>query len=373
MDALKTLIEPSTSVSNDYIEKWRAEGGKVMAYFCSYIPEEMFHAAGLLPVRIRAADSTETDDGDIYLSSYNCTFTRHVLDMILKGKFDFVDGIVAMNSCDHIRRLFDIVDQKAPRPFMQVLNVPHLNDDASRGWFLKEISSLRKNLEEHFGVEITDEKLADSIRLYNETRSLLRKIHETRKRPNPPISGAEMLAITVSATAIPKEELNKLLRLLLEELDSRPGIGDYRARLMLVAGLLDDPEFLSVIERQGGLIVAESLCFGSRYFWTQADESLPPMEALAERYLNHPPCPRMIAEYDRRFEFIKQMAEDYGADGIVLERLKFCDLWAGESTLLRWIAREAGLPLLVLEKEYKLGGLGQLRTRVQAFIESMGK
>jgi benzoyl-CoA reductase/2-hydroxyglutaryl-CoA dehydratase subunit BcrC/BadD/HgdB len=97
------------------------------------------------------------------------------------------------------------------------------------------------------------------------------------------------------------------------------------------------------------------------------------MEALAERYMNHPPCPRMIAAHGQRFEFIKKMAEEYGADGIICERLKFCDLWAGESALLRWDSREAGIPLLVLEKEYSLGGLGQLRTRVQSFIESMGK
>ncbi len=373
MATLESLIEPSSSLSNDYIEKWRAEGGKVIAYFCSYIPEEIMHAAGLLPIRIRATGSVETDDGDAYLSNFNCTFARHFLDLVLKGKFDFVDGFVSMNSCDHIRRTFDIIDQTAPRPFMQFLNIPHLRDDGSHGWYIKEISTLRKNLARHFGVEITDEKLSESIQLCNESRSLLRQIHETRKRPNPPISGAEMLAVSVSATAMPKEKLNPMLRSLVEELKKRPGIDDYRARVMLVAGLLDDPEFLKAIEEQGALVVTESLCFGSRYFWNDVDESLPPMEALAQRYLSHPSCPRMIDEHDSRFEFIKKMVEDYGADGIICERLKFCDLWAGESALLRWSARKAELPLLILEKEYMLGGLGQLKTRVQAFIESMAK
>ncbi len=373
MAVLESLIEPSASLSNEYIERWRADGGKIVAYFCSYIPEEIIHAAGLLPMRIRATGSAETDDGDTYLSSYNCTFTRHFLDIVLKGGFDFVDGIVGMNSCDHIRRTFDIINEKAPRPFMQFLNVPHLRNKSARGWYLKEITALRENLASRFGVEITDEKLRDSIRLYNDTRSLLKQIHETRRRPNPPISGAEMLGITVSATAMPKEELNPMLHTLVEELDTRSVEGDSRARVMLVAGLLDDPEFLKVIEDQGALIVAESLCFGSRYFWNEADESLDPMEALTERYMNHPSCPRMIDEHDSRFEFIEKMAEDYGADGIICERLKFCDLWAGESALLRWSARKSELPLLVLEKEYNLGGLGQLKTRVQAFIESMGK
>jgi bzd-type benzoyl-CoA reductase N subunit len=373
MSVLESLTEPSASVSNEHIEKWRANGGDVVAYFCSYIPEELIHAAGLLPVRIRATGSMETEDGDTYLSNFNCSFARHVLDLVFKGGFDFADGIVGMNSCDHIRRLYDIIDQKAPRPFMQFLYVPHLRDESAQDWYLKEISEFRKNLEQHFGVEITDEKLSDSIRLFNDTRRLLRAIHETRRRPNPPISGSEMLGITVSATAMPKEELNRMLRELVEELDSRPGIEDHRARMMLVAGLLDDPEFLKVIEEQGALIVTESLCFGTRYFWNEADESLPPMEALAERYMNHQPCPRMIDDQGARFEFIKQMAEEYEADGIICERLKFCDLWAGESAMLRNSAREADIPLLMLDKEYTLSGVGQVKTRVQAFVESMNK
>jgi len=373
MSMLRELSDLSASYINSYIEKWRAGGGKVIGYFCSYIPEEIIHAAGILPVWIRATGSTETDDGDTYLSNYNCTFTRHVLDLILKGKFDFLDGIVAMNSCDHLRRLFDVIDFKAARPFMQFLNVPHLSDEGARTWYLKEISSFRRNLEEHFGIEISDEQIMNSIRLHNDTRSLLRKLQETRKGTSPLLSGAEMLEISVAATAIPKEECNRMLRSLLEELDSREGITDYRARIMLVAGLLDDPNFLRVIEQQGGLIVAESLCLGTRNFWNLADESLPPMEALVERYMNHPPCPRMIADHDKRFEFIMNLAEEYNADGIICERLKFCDLWGGESTLLRWSARESDIPMLPLEKEYMLGGLGQLKTRVQAFIESMGK
>jgi len=373
MAVLESLIEPSKSVSNEYIEKWRADGGKVVAYFCSYIPEELIHAAGLLPIRIRATGSTETEDGDTYLSNFNCTFARHVLDMIFKGGFDFADGIVGMNSCDHLRRLFDIIQEKEPRPFMQFLNVPHLRDESALGWYLDEITKFKGNLEQHFGVEITDEKLRESIRLFNDTRRLLHTIHETRKRPNPPISGSEMLGITVSATAMPKEELNRMLREFIEDLDTRPGIEDHRARMMLVAGLMDDPEFLKVIEKQGALIVTESLCFGTRYYWNEADESLPPMEALADRYMNHPPCPRMIADQDTRFEFIKRMAEEYDVDGIICERLKFCDLWAGESAMLRRNAREADIPLLVLDKEYTLSGVGQVKTRVQAFVESMNR
>lgn len=373
MAILDSLIKPSASVSNEYIDKWRADGGGVVAYFCSYVPEELIHAAGLLPLRIRATGSTETDDGDAYLSNFNCSYARHALDMIFKGGFDFVDGIVGMNSCDHIRRLYDIIDKKAPRPFMHFLNVSHLRNERAVGWYLSEISKLKASLEDHFGVEITDEKLSDSIRLLNDTRRLLRTIHETRKRPNPPISGSEMLGITVSATAMPKEELNRMLREFIEELDTRPAIQDHKTRIMLVAGLLDDPEFLKVIEEQGALIVTESLCFGTRYYWNEADEALSPMEALAERYMNHPPCPRMINDSDTRFEFVKRMAEEYDAEGIICERMKFCDLWAGESVLLRQNARTADIPLLVLDKEYTRSGLGQLKTRVQAFIESMKK
>jgi benzoyl-CoA reductase/2-hydroxyglutaryl-CoA dehydratase subunit BcrC/BadD/HgdB len=139
--------------------------------------------------------------------------------------------------------------------------------------------------------------------------------------------------------------------------------------------MLDDPAYVRTIEDLGGLVVTDSLCFGTREFWSQVHEQdRDPMDALARYYLRERvPCARMIGEHPRRLEFLREMLDAFKVDGVVLQRLKFCDLWGDENFMLRRALRESGVPVLALEREYSLSGLGQLKTRVQAFLESIAR
>jgi benzoyl-CoA reductase/2-hydroxyglutaryl-CoA dehydratase subunit BcrC/BadD/HgdB len=143
----------------------------------------------------------------------------------------------------------------------------------------------------------------------------------------------------------------------------------YRKRLFLYGSELDDPEWVKVIEDAGGLIVADGLCYGARRFWDPVDEEKEPMAALTERYLRRWSCPRM-KDQGRRMETIKEIMRDWGAEGLVGERVIFCQLWSGERKMTNMDAKEAGIPTLWLEREYLLGSVGQMKTRVQAFLES---
>jgi benzoyl-CoA reductase subunit C len=373
--ALAELLEPSSSIPSSHVRKWKEQGGKVVGYFCSYVPEELISAAGILPFRMRATGSTETSLADTCLSAYNCTFTRHCLDLALNEAYDFLDGVVVVNSCDHVRRLYDIWRRKMKTPFVHLLAAPHMAGDDQIGWFRDELAIFKKALEEHFGVAITPERLGESIRIQNETRQLQKDLYALRARPSPPITGADTLGVVVASTAMPKQPYNELLRRLLSELDGGEGESNYRARLMLVGGILDDPAYVNVIEDLGGLVVTDSLCFGTRIFWNQVDERAEdPVEAIARYYLRERiPCARMIGEHPRRLEFTREMLGAFKVDGVVFQRLKFCDLWGGEGYMLRSALRESGVPVLTLEREYVLSGLGQLRTRVQAFLESIAR
>jgi benzoyl-CoA reductase subunit C len=373
--ALAELLEPSSTILSSHVRKWKEQDGKVVGYFCSYVPEEIIAAAGILPFRMRATGSTETSLADTYLSAYNCTFTRHCLDLAFNEAYDFLDGVVVINSCDHVRRLYDIWRRKMKTPFVHLLAAPHMAGDEQIGWFRDELTIFKEGLEKHFGVTITAEKLQESIRIQNETRQLQKDLYELRQRPSPPITGADTLGAVVAGTAMPKQPYNELLRRLLSELDDGEGESNYRARLMLVGGLLDDPAYVNVIEDLGGLVVTDSLCFGTRIFWNQVDEQAEdPMEAIARYYLRERiPCARMLGEHPRRLEFTREMLDTFKVDGVVFQRLKFCDLWGGEGYMLRRALRESGVPVLSLEREYVLSGLGQLRTRVQAFLESIAR
>jgi len=371
--AFQVFAEAASAVTNPDVDRWKAGGGKVIGYFCSAMPEEMTAAAGILPVRLRATGSTGTELSDAYLSSINCTYPRHALNMALQGEYAFIDGLVMFNSCDHIRRLYDHWIRELPTPFVRILSLPRKAEPAQVEWFRSELVELKSGLQEHFGVEITDDKLRTAIKAHNERRRLLREIYYLRKAAQPPITGAEALAVTVGTTALPVERTNALLTDLLADLRRRASIGDFRARLMVMGGELDNPQYIKVIEDQGGLVVADSLCFGSRLFWKEVDETAEdPLQALAQYYVkDRPNCARVFTEYENRATYVRSMLDEFKVDGAIFERLTFCELWGFEQFSLTNDFKEWGVPLLCMDREYTLSAVGQLRTRVQAFLETI--
>lgn len=365
-EAAKTLVNPA-------VQDWRRQGGKVVGYFCSYVPEEIITAAGFLPFRMRATGSTGTELADAYLSSINCSFTRHCFNMGLRGEYGFVEGVIWPSTCDHVRRIYDNWKRKVETPFVHIMSLPKKTEEPQVGWYRDEMVNLKEALEKHFGMKITDERLWEAIRLHNETRRLQRQLYELRKKRNPPITGAEALAVMVAGTVMPKERYNQLLKELLDEISQLEGNADYRARLMIVGGILDDPAYIEVIESQGGLVVTDMTCFGTKIMWNDVAEGAgDPLTALARYYIaDRPSCPRMFGDYSRRADFVREMVRKFKVDGIIGERLIFCDLWTVEHYMLDKDLKAEGVPYLKLDREYLLGGIGQLRTRVQAFLETM--
>ena len=378
MKELEYFIDIVNEQENDTVKKWRKTGGKIVGYVCPNVPEEIIMAAGALPYRLRPRESKETSEGDRYTSYLNCAFCRHVVDEGLRGKYDFLDGFVGTNACDQIRRVSDIFrvivfkegDKRKADFYQDYIATPRLPfEEDSLKYYLRELNRLKDGLETNFKVKITDEKLKAAIELLNESRRLLHKIYDLRKAKNPPISGAEALYITVAYTCMPKDIFNAKLTELLNALDGRVAVPEYRKRLFLYGSELDDPEWVKVIEDAGGLVVADGLCYGARIFWELTDEKKKPMDAIAERYLQRWSCPR-THDQGRRMERIKEIMRDWGADGLVGERMVFCQLWGGERHMTNMDAKEAGIPTLWLEREYLLGSVGQMKTRVQAFLES---
>jgi benzoyl-CoA reductase subunit C len=183
-----------------------------------------------------------------------------------------------------------------------------------------------------------------------------------------------MLALSVASASVPKDRFNPLVEQYLEELERRdPVSAKGGPRLLVMGGTLDEPGYLELIESMGASIVADQLCWGTKSFSHLTDEEIDPIDAIARRMLEHMPCPRMLDQYPKRLANLLEALKRYRVDGVICERLKFCDLWGGEIEMLRRsLKQEAGIPLLVLERDYAAGsGVGQLRTRVQAFLETL--
>lgn len=377
--AFQKFAEACGSLMNSEIQAWLDQGGKVAGFFCSTVPEEILMAAGYLPFRMRGTGSTDTELADAYFSPINCSYPRHVMNQALKGEFKFLDALICVNACDHVRRIYDNWIRYAKgingTTFETVMSLPRKWGDRQVDWYYDEINLLRENLAKHTGVEITDDKIKEAIKLNNQLRSLQKEFYELRKKDNPPITGAEALVAVVAGTAMPKDRYIELLRQLIDDLKDAEGNDGYKARIMLVGGELDDPEYINIIEEQGGLVVTDSNCFGSRLFWVNVDEAeSDPVRALAKYYVqDRPTCPRTYGSQPERMEFTRTLAREFNVDGIIGERLLYCDNWLVEHYMTKFDLKEHGanMPFLALDREYILSGKGQIKTRVQAFLETM--
>lgn len=374
MRAFQELAEVSKTLENSHIDAWKRDGKKVVGFVCSYMPEEVLHALDILPYRITGKGVQDTSHADSYLTRVNCSFARACLELGFTGRYDFLDGAIWNNGCDHIRRCYDNWKAKIPLPFMYMLPVPHKISPEGREWYKGEVLKFRQAVEDYFGVELSSKKLADAVSTYNETRNLLRKLYDLRTGDSPPFSGAEVLTILSAGTSMPRAEYNRLLRELLEE--AKPAGSDApngRVRLLVAGSLMDDVDFITNVEDLGAIVVTDALCFGTKNFWNLTDESGDPLESLIDRYYEHPSCPRMTGAYPERLAFLREQIERAGVKGVILQHIKFCDLHGTDNALLKRDLEKDGVPVMELERQYgPLADAGRIRTRVQAFLERIG-
>ncbi|HKK95132.1 MAG TPA: 2-hydroxyacyl-CoA dehydratase family protein [Anaerovoracaceae bacterium] len=361
-----------TSISNESIKEWKAQGKKVIGTICCHVPEEIIHAAGMLPIRVRATGCEDNSEAETWMSSLSCSFASSCLQYLIDETYD-LDGLIATDGCMMATRIYDnwnYIDPDKKDHYIHISAAPRLVNDLSLDYYKNELKDIKEGIEKFAGVKITDEKLKASVDLYNETRRLIRELYELRMAKNPVISGTDTLKITLAAASMPKEEFNVLLKDFLEDAKNRTPITTNRTRLMVIGSALDNPEYMKVIEDKGGLIVADALCFGSRYLWEPVElDNNDVLGSIAKSYLTRPVCPRMIDLHDELHEVIQNMVEEYKVEGIIYEKLQNCECWGGEGFYLNDLMKKANIPMLTLDREELMSNVGQLEVRTEAFIE----
>jgi bzd-type benzoyl-CoA reductase N subunit len=373
-----TVLERFREVNRTFpktaqIMEHKSQGKKVFGWLCTYVPEEIIHAAGALPIRIVGSTrETELEDGTAYFYVNNCSFSRSCLQLGLRGEYDFLDGVVGGSTCDGARRLFDLWRNYIGTPFHHVLTVPRKYTQRAHDLYRNQLEAFHSHLEEFLGIQITEEALRHSIEVYNESRMLLRALYELRKLDSPPITGAETLEVLNASFRMPKELFNQQLRELLGQLPRSSNGHNGRARLMITGSVLVNPEFIKSIEELGALVVADELCTSTRY-WSDPvvlDDGKTPLQAISERYLNNFPCARMFPS-DERFDRILDLARQFEVDGVVSQIIRYCVPYAHDLPLLADRLEAEGIPTLSLDVEHGTSGSGQIQTRVQAFLEML--
>ena len=230
---------------HEYARNWKAKtGGKVLGYFCTYVPEEILYAGGILPVRILG--SHEPAEVTLpYLATWFCPFCRDCLAQGLLGRYDYLDGIVIGQSCMHIRQSFGIWQQHIPVSYSYFLPVPHaMQSPHARPFLTGEFEDFKKSLEKWLGKTITNDDLDRGIEVYNTNRRLMKEVYQFRKKREPPLTGAEALLMVVGSQLADKAEHSRMVEKALQELPTRKPKRETGIRLMSIGSENDALDFI---------------------------------------------------------------------------------------------------------------------------------
>ena len=352
-------------------------GKKVIGYFCCFVPDEIITAFDMAPYRIQGSQNDPIDEADALLEPMACPFARSCFNMALKGEYDFLDGFVAPHSCDTIERMYHIWRSNKPSPFNHMINVPHMMGPSSDIFYRKELDYFIKRLEEFSGTKLDQNKLRDAVKLYNRRRALLRELYDLRKENPPRVSGTEITKVLVAGMGIPALEHIDLVQDYIDEIKGRPALkADGLPRIFIWGNEIDDIAFIRLVEECGAHVVMDDLCTGTRFFWEDAPDTNDPLDGIAKRYIcTH--CPRSLKpqagnrqeDLENRFGYMKEFISQWQANGVIFYIVRYCDTCELEGPDLREYLNSLKLPVLMIEDDYSTSTIGQLRTRIQAFLE----
>ncbi len=371
--------------NNALVQQAKEEGKLALGYTCYFMPEVLLDLPGCFGVRLRAPRSGSPDIASYYMSNRSCPYARSLLERSIEGGYNFLNAQMATETCtatnrfqEHLEILPDLINTEGF--FVTFIDVPHKRSTRSCiDHYMTELQLHVLNpLKERLGVDISDGAIRRTIEQHNELCRIVSEIGEFRKLPNPPITGYEFHVINLVTQVCPKYLIMDMLRETLEELrtrepDPKPS---WKIRVVLSGSENDDPEFTKLIEECGALVVADRHCYGSLpgRETIEIREGETALYAVARHYLETSQCPRFMGTdvvHDRK-RYLKQLYEEYHADGVILEQMKFCEYWSYERVADNLIlTNDYGIPCCSIEKDYSNNAFGQLRTRFQAFVESV--
>ena len=377
--------------NNDLVKQAKAEGKRAIGYTCYFMPEVLLDLPGCFSVRLRAPRCTSPDIATYYMSSRVCHYARSLLERALEGGFNFLDAQMATETCTGTCRFQEHLQQKHLDSvkdmriidnddfFCEFSDVPFKNNENGFQHFRGQLQAhVLEPLHEHFGIDISNEAIMKAVEQHNEVCRLINEIGDYRKLDNPTITGYEFHVINLVTLVCPKELILPYLRETAEELKTRePDMKwPFRCKVVLAGSENDDPDFTKLIESCGAEVVCDRYCYGAveSRIPIEIKEGDDPLYVIARHYLETSNCPRFMPQDEMRARKrrIAELAKEYHADGVIVASNKFCEFWSYERVIDTVVLpRDFGLPVCSIEKEYINSASGQLRTRFQAFVESV--
>ena len=371
--------------NNELVRKAEAEGDLAIGYTCFHAPEVLLNLGNCFSVRLRAPHTNSMELATYYMANNSCEFSRALLERALEGNYSFLHAMAGVDVCEANNRAIENMEimhmqgEDKEKFFYCNLDIPYSDDEDCVEHIREQVSrKILKPMHENYGVDISDAAIRAAVSEHNEVSRIITEIGELRKLDDPPITGYEFAVIVLASYTCPKRLILPLLRETLEEVKTRRPDAErsYRVRVAVVGSEIDDPNLIKLIESCGALVVADRFCYGS-FPGRQVIELTDDEDALTQVcrwYLQNTECPRQSALHrvKHRNDRVAQLVKDFKADGAIYEQMKFCTYWSYERVIANQIMpRDYGISILSVDRPYIVGQSGQLRTRVQAFVESL--
>lgn len=374
-EALRQLIEVGGEAERKTAAlAWKRAGGKVIGLASSMVPAEVVYAAGAMPWRLAGTWKAQTPLASMHRSIFSNPYNTHMLESLLQGEYDFLDGAVIADWDVDVRRVWDVWSEQSNVPPALLLYVPRQVDLAGFNLFADEIGKMAEFAGGITGRSVGPEQLFLAIELYDRIRGLFSQLYEMRKRDNPPLSGAEFLGLAIAGTILPPDQFVSVLANLLGELDQRTtSMGRAAPRVLVSSDFLDNPAFVQMIEDAGSLVAMDDLDTGIRQ-WQQlvGRDSNDPYRLLAKRYMEGCAGPRSASWRDQMNQLLGWI-KDFKIDGVIELPLSFSHPRALRAPYMQKSMAEASVPYISLARDYQFSTGGQLSTRIEAFLEMLCK
>lgn len=373
-------VEALRGVNSVKIKEAHEAGKKVVGMYCVFSPQEIALAADAISVTLCGTAQAPIEDAEKELPRNLCPLIKSSYGFAITDKcpyFYFSDVLLAETTCDGKKKMYELMGKIKP---MHIMNLPQTGqgEDSLNMW-KNEMIKFKNFLEEKFGVEITNEKLSHAIKLMNRERSAMKKLHKLNAHKPAPLTGMDMmLAQWLKGFNVDKEAGIDLIERLIAQTEEQMEKGIYafdeNAPRILLTGCpigSGSEKVLRILEESGASVVALENCTGYKGLDVLVDETKDPITALAEKYLSTP-CSCM-SNNNGRLDLIKRLAEEYEVDGVVDLTWQACHTYNIESFTVRNFVKDVlELPFIQIETDYSESDVGQIKVRVEAFLETIG-
>lgn len=359
----------------------KAAGRKIIGSYCVFVPEEIVLAANATLVGLCSGADFAVEEVEKLLPRNTCALIKSSFGFKL-GKvcpyLESADMIVGENTCDGKKKAYESLGNLVKN--LYVMDLPQVKSDKGRALLQSEYNLFKTAVEKLTGVSITAESLKEAIRTVNAKRSAIHRLSSLRKENPAPISGLDaLLANQVFFYDNPArftESVNKICDELEKRIETKNGVFPENTPRILVSGCpqaVPNWKLPFIVETSGAVIVGEESCVGERGTRNLTDESgntvEEMMEAIVDRYYKID-C-AIFTPNPERLEHIREMADSYKADGVIHYGLQFCQPYLMESIPVEKALEENQIPTLRIETDYSMEDVGQLKTRIEAFIEQL--